>query len=134
MNPKTTKNVVNQKNNSIELKKTFKKEGIWDAVDSKKYRNLQASSKEPINPIKNLIAAYSPDYIFILGWRDEEYTFKGMKAHDINEHYENGLRALYTLEDVSTKIIWSSHPTRYSFLRTNQNEMVPYLADSMRLF
>lgn len=122
--------------NSIELKRTLGpgKEEIWDEINHKLYWNVKEASEKSIDPIKNLISSYSPEYIIILGWGDNEnHVFNGLSYNSYPQFYEDSFRALYTLED-DVKVIWTSHPSRFSFLGTNQEEMVQYVGDSLKLF
>lgn len=121
--------------NSIELKKTLKKEERWNVIDASKYSLLKKSSEDIIDPIKNLILAYNPDYIILMGWGEsEEQVFKGLDYEPIDEFYVSGIRALYTTKDFKAKIVWTSHPSRFSFLKTNQDEMITCVGDSLKLF
>ncbi len=123
--------------NSIELQSTLgpKKEDIWDSIDKNQYWQLKHFSEKTIDPIINLIQAYHPDYIIILGWGDHvNHVFKGLNYEAKNDFYEDNYRALYTLSNLKTKIIWTCHPSRFRFLGTNQDEMIPYIGDSLKLF
>lgn len=121
--------------NSVELEKTLRKEGEWDAIDPSKYYRLKRSSENLLDPIMNLIQAFEPNYIILLGWgENEEHVFKGLNYEVKDEFYEQDFRALYQLKDYRTKIIWTCHPCRFRFLSTNQEEMIPYVGDSLKLF
>lgn len=121
--------------NCIELPRTLMKEELWDSIDKDGYWQLKQFAEESIDPIENLIKAYKPDYLIILGWGGTtEHVFKGLSYSTLGEYYEENYRALYTLKDYATKIIWTSHPSRFSFLKTNQDEMIPYVGDSLKLF
>lgn len=123
--------------NSIELPYTLgpKKEDIWDSINKNQYGHLKQFSEQIIDPIKNLIETYEPDYIIILGWGDNEcHVFKGLSYSAIDNHYEQVYRAMYALADYKTKILWTSHPSRFRFLGTNQDEMIPYVGNSLKLF
>lgn len=121
--------------NSVELVKTLIKEGTWENISSDFYWQLKKSSEEIFDPIIHIIKAYSPDYIILLGWgENEKHVFKGLDYKPKDEFYNHNFRALYTLSNLKTKIIWTSHPSRFSFLRTNQDKMIPCIGDSLKLF
>ena len=121
--------------NSIELKRTLEKEDYWRSINKGDYWKLKASSGILIDPIKNIIDAYSPDYIYILGWGDStDHIFRGLQFTELNEHYKENYRALYQIKDCATKVVWTSHPRRFGFLYTNQEKMIPYLVNSLNLF
>lgn len=123
--------------NSIELQSTLgpQKEDIWDSINESLYWQLKHFSEQTIDPIENLIMAYDPDYIVIFGWGGtKQHVFKGLKYFSITDAYEDGFRALYTLYNYKAKIVWTSHPRRFSFLKTNQDEMVLYIGNSIKLF
>lgn len=121
--------------NCIELPRTLKKEELWDSIDKEKYWDIKQFSELHIDPIENLIKAYNPDYLIILGWGGTtQHVFKGLAYSTLEKYYEEDYRALYTLKDYMTKIIWTSHPSRFSFLGTNQDEMIPYVGNSLKLF
>lgn len=121
--------------NAIELKSTLIKEEYWNSINQDCYKKIKKSSENLIDPLINLIKAYHPDNIFILGWGDNEsHAFKGLQYTPLTQYYADGFRALYKLKDYSTKIVWTSHPSRYSYLGTNQEEMIPYLAEALNYF
>ena len=121
--------------NTVELKSTLKKEEIWESLNTIEYNALKQSSEIILDPIANIIKAYHPDYIVILGWGDNEnHILKGLSYATLDNYYEQDYRAMYTIDDYTTKILWTSHPSRFSFLGTNQDEMIPYVGDSLKLF
>ena len=121
--------------NCVELPRALGKEGLWQSIDQEKYWLLKQFAELHIDPIKNIIKAYHPDYLIILGWGDtEEHVFRGLSYSCVGSYYEDDYRALYTLRDYATKIIWTSHPSRFSFLGTNQEEMIPYVGDTLTMF
>ncbi|MBD5257491.1 MAG: hypothetical protein HDS52_02220 [Barnesiella sp.] len=121
--------------NSIELSKTLKKEGIWDSLEKNHYNSLKQSSELILDPLINLINAYNPDYLIILGWGGpESHVFKDLDYQALDEFYEESFRALYLLNNYKTKIVWTSHPSRFRYMSTNQDEMIPYIGDSLKLF
>lgn len=121
--------------NSIETTNALKDEDLWPLQNTSSYWKAVASSNAILNPLKNLIASYKPDYIFILSWPgNEEELFRDLKWTKIEQYYEYHKRALYRVEDFDTKIIWTSHPRALSFMGENQDNMIPYLVETMTLF
>lgn len=121
--------------NSIELKHTLEKEEYWTSINHSYYWRLKSSAERIIDPLKNLIDAFNPDIIFILGWGGNTgHVFRGLQFHELKNEYEKDKRALYKIDNYKTKIIWTSHPRRFGFISTNQSEMIPYLANSIKDF
>lgn len=73
---------------------------------------------------------YHPDFIFIFNWEERDDVFEGMDFEWQKVYYKDKLQAVYTLPGYSTKVIWTSHPRRYSYLGTNIEEMAGSLADT----
>lgn len=102
-----------------------------DIVDRVSYRTLQRKFQSFCN-LKAIFEAYGePDVVFILSWSgSEKIFFEGLDYESKNEWYEHGLREVYLSKTHKTKVIWSSHPRRFSFLETNPQEMCQYLCDT----
>ena len=114
--------------NSLELPKTFnKREGESCANESYNKASILANS---FTSIKTLLDSYEPDYIFILTWSDKDEVFEGLERLFEEKYYEESFRSVFSIKNYKTKIIWSTHPSRYRFLGTNMEEMVKYLYDS----
>ena len=80
-----------------------------------------------------MIEAYNPDYVFVFSWIDIEDDFlKGTDFLCQNEWFEDSFRSVFTSKQYNTKLIWTSHPNRYSFLQTSVEEMCTYLADTYK--
>ncbi len=121
--------------NSIEFRHTLQKEGNWNRVLPKQYYALKHTSEEILDPIINIIKAYNPDYIVLMGWGErEDHVFKGLQVDAHDEYLEKNYRAIYTTPEYGTKIIWTSHPYRFSFLGITQNEMLQFIGNCFRLF
>ena len=84
----------------------------------------------PFEKLKSVIEAYHPDFIFIFNWEERDDVFEGMDFEWQKVYYKDKLQAVYTLPGYSTKVIWTSHPRRYSYLGTNIEEMAGSLADT----
>ena len=116
--------------NAIEVRESLVNEGTWDDItDVETYRRWKAlaHTSERLNP---QLAAYHPDVIFIFNWEERPDFFDGLDVTWHKPYYEEPFRAVYTVKGYDTKIIWSCHPRRFSFLKTNVEEMVHYLAET----
>lgn len=102
-----------------------------DIVDNVSYRTLQRRFQSFCN-LKAIFEAYGePDVVFILSWSgSEKIFFEGLDYESKDEWYEHGLRAVYLSKTHKTKVIWTSHPHRFPFLKTNPQEMCQYLSDT----
>lgn len=116
---------------SIELPNTIKKRyGDDDYQLPEEYWEICKAAKS-FETLKSMIEAYGPDYVFVFSWIDkEEDFFKGTDYTQRKELYEDGFRAVYISKQYHTKVIWTLHPNRFSFLRTSVEEMCYYLADT----
>lgn len=121
--------------NSMELPKTLSKEEIWEDIDQDLYYQIKDATDKIFDPLKNLLEAYHPDYIFILSSNfDEEKSLAELNYKNLEEYNEDNFRALYKIDGFNTKIIRSCHPSRFKFLSTNYDEMAEYLVESIKLF
>lgn len=104
-----------------------------DIVDKVSYRTLQRKFQSFCN-LKAIFEAYGePDVVFILSWSgSEKIFFEGLDYESKAEWYEDGLRAVYLSKTHKTKVIWTSHPHRFPFFKTNPQEMCQYLSDTYK--
>jgi len=116
---------------SIEIPPTIKKRYDDSTYcPPKEYWEICDAAK-PFETLKSMIEAYNPDCVFVFSWIDKEDDFfEGTDYSQQKELYENGFRAVYTSKQYHTKVIWTLHPNRFSFLRTSVEEMCYYLADT----
>ncbi len=116
--------------NAIEQQTSLSKEGYWEAITSLDgYCQIREAGR-PFEKLKSVIEAYHPDFIFIFNWEERDDVFEGMDFEWQKVYYKDKLQAVYTLPSYSTKVIWTSHPRRYSYLGTNIEEMAGSLADT----
>lgn len=114
--------------NSMELLQSLKDEDAY--VDEEVYAKVKELSA-PLDRIKHILDAYSPDFIFIFNWVEADEIFEGLNVTWHEKHYIDDKLAVYTIEDYDTKIIWSSHPRRFSYLGENTESMVRLLGDKL---
>lgn len=122
---------------SIELPETLKKKmtqenhtELDDIKDWEGYNKLRLAAKSFEN-LKTIFEAYGePDVIFVLSWVDKADFFDGVDYEWKAEGCEENFRSVFLSKTHKTKVIWTSHPTRYSFLQTNPQEMCQYLCDT----
>ena len=114
--------------NSMELQESLDNEGV--DYDPKIYAKVKELSA-PLDRIKHILDAYSPDFIFIFNWVEADEIFEGLNVTWHEKHYIDDKLAVYTIEDYDTKIIWSSHPRRFSYLGENTESMVRLLGDKL---
>lgn len=115
---------------SIEVPKSLQNEGVWTDINPIEYTKLIQKS-DFLNRIKYVLDLWEPDFIFILSWENYLEIFNGLEYEHLSEWYEDNFRAVYKIKGYKTKIIWTSHPRRFSFLGTNSQTMVKYLAKTM---
>ena len=114
--------------NSMELLQSLKDEDAY--VDEEVYSKVKELSA-PLDRIKHILDAYSPDFIFIFNWVEADEIFEGLNVTWHERHYIDDKLAVYTIEGYDTKIIWSSHPHRFSYLGENTESMVRLLGDKL---
>lgn len=105
--------------NTIEHDNTLKKgrkdkdgntiDGDWYRINREKFYQIRQASRE-IDKLKHLLEAYNPDLIIILNWEERKDVFEGLSETWVEDQYIEGIRAVYTLANKSTKILWTSHP------------------------
>ena len=112
------------------LLKIYNQEG-WpiDDIDFNKLNLLRERSRVFDN-ISHIINAYSPDVVIILNWDNyADYYLEGTDFIWQKDLNIDSIQAVYLSEKSKTKVIWSSHPTRFKFLGENQENMVRILGD-----
>lgn len=115
--------------NAIEVQKTLENEGTWPEITSvPDYRKLCQAGRL-LDNFKTLLDAYHPDYVVILTWDKKDDIFDGLNAHFLKDYYRDGIREVYEIEGYNTKLIWSVHPRRFSFMGTNVRQMILQLGE-----
>lgn len=124
---------------SIEIPRTIKKRidsyediEVWKLISDKKHYQMIREAAKPFETVKSMIEAYNPDIVFVLSWTEKDDFLAGTDFQRQNELLEEPFRAIYISKLYHTKIIWSLHPNRFSFERTNTEEMCHYLADTYK--
>ena len=69
------------------------------------------------------VAKDNPDIMFVLSWTEKDDFLAGTDFQRQSELLEEPFQAIYISKLYHTKIIWSLHPNRFSFERTNTEEM-----------
>ncbi len=120
---------------SIEIPATLKKRidsfedvAVWDLITNKEQYQYIREAAKPFETLRSMIEAYNPDYIFVLTWIDKDDFFEGTDFQRQENMFEDKFRAVYSSELYQTRIIWSLHPNRFSFEKTEIEEMCYYLA------
>lgn len=129
---------------SIELSETLKRKTYrdennvprneyQDITDQKGYEVLQQSAR-PFEQLKTIFEAYGePDYVFVLSWVDaDKKFFEGLDYKFQPQWYLENLRAVYLSKSHKTKIVWTDHPHRFSFLKMNQQEMCSMICETVK--
>ena len=117
--------------NCMELNKTLlNNEGrSAEDFDWDKLWLLRMKSKM-FDSVAHIINAYQPDIVVILNWMKNPSSFieelNYVKQEDL---YKDSISAVYLSDKVKTKVIWSSHPRRFSFIGENQESMAHELGD-----
>lgn len=120
---------------AIETSETLKKEerGVWSNIsDIEKYHKI-CNAAQSFEKLTSIIEAYNPDVIFIMTWLDKDSFFEETDYEWQKNYYEENFRAVYLSKTYKAKIIWTLHPRRFSFLRTNIQEMCTYLAKTLKM-
>lgn len=125
---------------SIELPQTLKKKksemeekSEYDDIhDRKSYRKLRQTAR-PFETLKTIFSAYGePDIVFVLAWTDNDFL-EGLDYEKQDEFYEDGIMDVYLSKTHKTKVVWTSHPRRFSFLRKNVETLCRKLCDTANI-
>lgn len=100
----------------------------WTLTSQSTYDRVKGYSRK-IDSLKCLLDIYCPDLIVISNWEDCNEFFDGVEITHLEQHYINNLRAVYSIKGYDTKILWTSHPRRYSFLGYNINRAIEKIAE-----
>ena len=96
---------------SLEIPETIAKYGeeFNRSFDHSIYSDLSKRTQD-ISKLKNVIAAFHPDYVVILAWKYvEDWYLEGLDAHFIAEESIDNLLSIYKLNS-GTKVLWTYHP------------------------
>lgn len=125
--------------NTIEHDNTLKKgrkdkdgntiDGDWYRINREKFYQIRQASRE-IDKLKHLLEAYNPDLIIILNWEERKDVFEGLSETWVEDQYIERIRAVYTLANKSTKILWTSHPNAHNC--GSPYERIKLLGDTAR--
>lgn len=114
--------------NCMELKQTLlKKYWPWE-FDFDKLDSLRQESLK-LDRISHIVKAYKPDIIVILTWSGKEEDYLDIEHTWHEEYFKHNIHSVFSLQGYNTKVIWSSHPNRFSRLGENQESMVHELGD-----
>lgn len=120
--------------NAIEIPRTLQKEGYWDSISQNDYWQMVNSAKSIFQPIKNILDSYNPDIIILLGSEEsDEYLFDGLTYHHKKKFDDDKWRKLYTVDGSRVKIIKTYHTNVFKYKGTNNDEMVEYVFESLKL-
>lgn len=114
---------------SIELKQSLINEGTWEDINPSEYNSLVQQSKS-LDKLKYILDAYEPDIVFIFSWENYMEFFNGLEYENVASWYEEDLRSVFTIKGYRTKVIWTSHPHRFPFLKKDAKAMIKYLGDT----
>lgn len=115
--------------NSIELLSTIKKRGECEITNLEAYyRVVEAAA--PLQSLVGILNAYHPDLVFVLAWSG--YANELIDAGFLRQEklLEKPFRDVYIHPTTKQVVIWSNHPSSYSFKRTYMEEMCIYLRDT----
>ena len=91
--------------------------------------------KSIFSPIKNILDSFKPDIIIVLGAdTSDKYLFKDLNYCHNKDFDEGKWRKLYSVENYDVKVIKTYHPSAFRRQRSNDDEMVEYLYESLKLF
>lgn len=96
--------------------------------DFETYNSIVELSK-PLTKFTTLLSAYKPDIVFLFSWRDYD-ILNGLDFHSVDSEYDDKFRAVFESPSFNTKLIWTTHPSSFSFKHTNMKEMVEYLSQT----
>lgn len=86
------------------------------------------------SPIKNILDSFKPDIIIVLGADiSDEYLFKDLNYCHHKDFDEEKWRKLYSVENYDVKVIKTYHPNAFWRQGSNNDEMVEYLYESLKL-
>lgn len=118
---------------SIELQDTLERKSEYDDIhDWAAYQKLCQTAR-PFETLKTIFSAYGePDIVFVLSWKDNDFL-EGLDYEKQDEFYEDGIMDVYLSKTHKTKVVWTSHPRRFSFLRKNVETVCRKLCDTANI-
>ena len=111
--------------NSIETPDSLKRREEWENINKDTYWAVKKYSRI-FDRVTYILDIYKPDYIFIFNWDwdAEEFYFKDIKANWIKSEYDETFISTYSVDGYKTKIIWTIHPQRMSYLGMNSDKLL----------
>lgn len=114
---------------SIELPDTLG--DVYESISPKSSFETICKEAHRFEKIKLILDLYAPDYIFILSWSNREDIFEGLQSINHQEWYKDGILSVYTIKGYRTKVLWTSHPRRFSYLGVRSEDAINMLADTL---
>lgn len=115
---------------SLEILKTIGKYGdlFNKSFDHSIYADLLKRTLN-ISKLKNVIDAFHPNYIIILGWQYvEDWYLEGLGAQFIAEKSIDNLLSVYELNN-GTNVLWTYHPQALCRKGQNLDELIKIILD-----
>ena len=114
---------------SIELPDTLS--DIYKNISPKSSYKMICKEAHRFEKIKLILDLYAPDYIIILSWSNREDIFEGLQPINHQEWYKDGILSVYTINEYHTKVLWSAHPRRFSYLGITPENAINMLANTL---
>lgn len=116
--------------NCIEVPASLQREGAWEQIDKEKYWIFKEKSRQ-FDRLKVILDLYEPDVVYLLSWVDDPVFLDGLKLHEDVSLQKDHWRCVYSVEGYKTTIIWTSHPTHFAHVYTQDvNTLVKFLGDT----
>lgn len=117
--------------NSIEVKDSLIKQGVWDNLDHAAYWEIKKESKV-FDRLSFTIDAYKPKRVFIFNWQCDENEFLQGYNYKIEKlKFIDGKCWKINIPETGTQIIWSVHPTGARYLGYNSDSMIEELIEAI---
>lgn len=118
--------------NSIEIRETLIKQGIWSSISRDYYKSIKDASR-PLDKIKFTIDLYKPNLIFIFTWTGDEHNlFEGFDYDVIVTEQINRHLNIYFLHKTQTYVVWTTHPNNLRFTGYNIDQVIDSILVELR--
>lgn len=117
--------------NSLELESTIKQKQETEIVDKSLFAQMHDCAYN-LTLLSGIMKAYSPDICIVLTCTGDDSELYELGYKRLADFDEAPFRAIYINDDSGKIVIWSNHPSNYSWKQTNMEEMCFYLYDSLK--
>lgn len=112
--------------NSIEIKKTLEKRGVWDNIEDKElyWRVKELSAR--FDRLRLVIDVFDPDIVVVFNKKEYSYLDGVYSVHKEEEktNYHNGVLSRIHTDGLKAKVLWTHHPRKLRIMGLTDDDII----------